>query len=61
MKAKRTHTNRTRTKFRPGKVMAQPSSPVGFAKTKKGKTANLGLADPLMPSWRNPPFVGTFK
>lgn len=48
-------------KWKPGKVMAVPSSPAGKMKTKKGKTANLGLPDPMAPSWRNPPFVGTFK
>jgi hypothetical protein len=50
-----------KTKIKPGKVMAVPSSPAGKMKTKKGKTANLGLTDPMAPSWRNPPFVGTFK
>jgi len=59
--AKRTHTNRTRTKFVPGAVMACPSSPAGKVRTKKGKTANLGLTDPMSPSWRNPPFVGSFN
>jgi hypothetical protein len=61
MKGKRTHTNRKTTKFRPGAVMAQPSSPAGKMRTKKGKIANLGFPDPMAPSWRNPPFLGTFK
>jgi len=47
--------------WKPGKVMAVPSSPAGKMKTKKGKTVNLGLPDPMAPSWRNPPFTGTFK
>lgn len=41
--------------------MAQPSSPAGKMRTKKGKVANLGLTDPMAPSWRNPPFVGSFN
>jgi hypothetical protein len=53
--------DKKKKKFKPGKVMAVPSSPVGKAKTKKGKTVNLGLPDPMAPSWRNPPFTGTFK
>lgn len=61
MAAKRSHSNRKATKFKPGAVMAQPSSPAGKMKTRKGKTVNLGLPDPMGPSWRNPPFVGTFK
>jgi hypothetical protein len=61
MAGKRTHTNRKTTKFKPGAVMAQPSSPAGKVRTRKGKTANLGLTDPMAPSWRNAPFVGTFK
>lgn len=58
---KRSHSNRKSTKFKPGAVLAKPSSPAGKVKTKKGKVANLGLNEPASPSWRNPPFNGTFK
>lgn len=61
MEDKRTHSNRKKTKLKPGAVMARPSSPAGKMRTSKGKVANLGFPDPMAPSWRNPPFVGTFK
>ena len=61
MAAKRTHSNRKTTKFKAGAVLKQPQSPAGVVRTKKGKAANLGLSDPMAPSWRNPPFLGTFK
>lgn len=61
MAAKRTHSNRKTTKFKSGAVLAKPSSPAGKMKTRKGKTANLGLSDPMAPSWRTGPFIGTFK
>lgn len=59
--AKRTHTNRQRTKWKPGAVMQQPQSPAGVVRTKKGKKANLGFNEPAAPSWRNPPFNGSFN
>ena len=61
MAAKRSHTNRKHSKFRPGAVLKQPQSPAGVVRTKKGKAANMGLVDPMAPSWRNPPFLGTFR
>lgn len=43
--------------------IGEPSSPVGFAKTKKGKIVNLGLVDPDSPSWKTSgkPFIVPFK
>lgn len=55
------HSQRQRTKFKPGAVLKQPQSPAGVVRSKKGKAVNMGLADPLAPSWRNPPFVGSFN
>jgi hypothetical protein len=60
MAVKRTHTNRTTKKFKPGAVLVQPSSPAGKVRTSKGKIANLGLVDPAAPSWRGAPYVGWF-
>lgn len=61
MPSKRTHTNRKTVKWKPGAVMQQPQSPAGVRRTKKGKKANLGFNDPMAPSWRNPPFRGSFN
>jgi len=58
--AKRTHTNRSRTKWKPGAVLQQPQSPAGVMRSKKGKAVNLGLNEPAAPSWRSAPFQGTF-
>jgi hypothetical protein len=60
MGAKRSHSNRKTTKFKPGAVMVQPSSPAGKVRAKGGKTVNLGLIDPAAPSWRGAPYTGWF-
>lgn len=56
---KRNHTNRKTTKMKPVQLY-QPQSPAGKVRNKKGKTSNLGLADPLTPSWRGAPYKGAF-
>lgn len=43
------------------KRIYEPASPIGVRTTNKGVKVNLGLDDPKMPLYRDPPFIGWFK